>query len=119
MIDVFFVVENLERFHSENKIMNKHHYSSMAYNMDIKSLLKFNNFGTCVMYNPFIVIGKDDDSQLIKYGVVSEDNFKNLLSNWDNLFIAGRFHKPVLSLESDALVEKIILENRGAAVIIT
>ncbi len=113
MVDVFLIVENLEEFHTENLKMNNMHYSTFAKSMSLSTLVKINNFGTGVYYNPSIVLEND---LLIKYGVVGLSKFKESLLHWNNLFISGRFHKPVLNINTTQEIEKIIELNRKSAV---
>ena len=121
MIDLFFIVDDLEKFHSENMKLNENHYSNTSKFFGISQILNTNKLGTCVYYNPNI---KLDESLLIKYGVISSFDFKFKLKNWDNLFVAGRFHKPVRNIELDneesvsrEEIDEIILQNRRSAVI--
>jgi translocator assembly and maintenance protein 41 len=114
MVDIFFIVEDLKKFHSDNLRRNKQHYSSLAKCSSITTLEKVNRSGTGIYYNPSVLLEND---LLIKYGVISEKDFINHLSLWDNLFIAGRFHKPVLSiLKEDLSIEAVIRKNREIAV---
>jgi mitochondrial translocator assembly and maintenance protein 41 len=114
MIDIFFIVEDVKKFHYDNMRKNFDHYSSIARNSSITTLEKVNRYGSGVYYNPSVLIEKD---LLIKYGVVSEMDFVNHMTRWENLFIAGRFHKPVLSIfKEDEKIENIINKNREAAV---
>jgi mitochondrial translocator assembly and maintenance protein 41 len=114
MIDIFFIVEDVKKFHYDNLRKNFDHYSSIARNSSITTIEKVNRYGSGVYYNPSVLIEKD---LLIKYGVVSEMDFVNHMTRWENLFIAGRFHKPVLSIfKEDEKIENIINTNREAAV---
>lgn len=49
------------------------------------------SYGAHVFYNTLIKCEK----RVIKYGVISNQNLQSDLLNWDNLYIAGRLHKPV------------------------
>lgn len=113
MIDTFLIVENISNFHKHNLEINKNNYSYIAVNCKLSILNKINNIGTGVFYNTNIRLNKDI---LIKYGVISELNFKYHMENWENMFIAGRFHKPVLGVKSDSDIDKVIYRNREAAV---
>lgn len=120
MIDLFLIVDNLEIFHEHNLIMNKMHYSSLARNLGSNFISKIHQMGTKVYYNPSIKIENDI---LIKYGIISENDFVNNLINWNNLFVAGRFHKPVLNIFSDVDnkefdINSVINKNRLSAVYI-
>ncbi len=94
MIDLIFIVENTLNFHNENIIINKNHYSKFA--IYFRPLLYFfNEKGTKIYYNPSVVL----ENQInIKYGIISEKNFLQSLNKWNNLFVSGRFHKPVICI---------------------
>jgi len=107
MIDLIFIVDNTEEFHNQNIIQNKNHYSKFA--LYLRPFLNyFNENGTRVYYNSSIVL---DNSLNIKYGVISQRNFMNSLYYWNNLFVSGRFHKPVLSIYDNK--KQISNENNG------
>ena len=113
MIDVFFIVDDLKKFHISNIKKNHEHYSGLAKICGVDNLVKVNKYGTSVFYNPGIEIGND---LFIKYGVIHIDDFNYHNTNWDNLFVPGRFHKPVLSIKSDKQIESTMNLNREAAV---
>jgi len=114
MIDMFFIVDDIKKFHIDNLRKNSYHYSSLARNSCIATLENVNRFGSGVYYNPSVLLEKD---LLIKYGVVSERDFINHMTRWENLFIAGRFHKPVIPIfKEDDNIKEIINKNRDAAV---
>jgi len=94
MIDLIFVVDDTINFHWHNLQKNKEHYSKLA--TCFKPLINhLNDHGTQLYYNPNVLL----ENQInIKYGVISEFNFLKNLNNWNNLFVSGRFHKPVLCL---------------------
>jgi translocator assembly and maintenance protein 41 len=118
MIDLFFIVDDIEKFHKQNLVRNKNDYSFVGRNLPLKWLLRVNRFGTGVYYNPSIEI-QDESSQRkfrIKYGVIEEMQFKRFLSKWENLFIPGRFHKPVLSIKESNELQQTIQKNREMAV---
>lgn len=70
--------------------------------------LKGKNFVTCFS-------GVKDGDTIFKYGVVETGNFNRCLSTWDNLFLVGRFHKPVLEVLSDDMLRDVITKNRDGA----
>ena len=126
MIDLFFIVDDLEKFHKENLRVNHHHYSNLSKHFGNGKIIEVNKQGTCVYYNPNI---KLCDDILIKYGVMSYSDFIFKLKNWDNLFVAGRFHKPVSCIELNTRENKedineinevndLLYKNRKSAVII-
>ena len=107
MIDLIFIVDNSQNFHKENLIRNKNHYSKLA-RLSIFFLNYVNNHGTKIYYNPNVLL---ENNINIKYGIISHKDFIENLNNWDNLFIAGRFHKPVKEIFPGEIIEKINSEN--------
>lgn len=92
MLDFVFVVRNPREWHAENLLLNPAHYSSAMRYLGADKIVKFqDNYGASVFYNTLI---KCED-RMIKYGVISLKNLESDLLNWDNLYIAGRLHKPV------------------------
>ncbi len=53
--------------------------------------------------------------QEIKYGVISTSALLRDLWTWENLFIAGRLHKPVLILTEDAVITDAVRANLDSA----
>jgi translocator assembly and maintenance protein 41 len=114
MTDLIFIVNDVKKFHTQNILINKQHYSSTALALGIDNLAKVNSFGTKIYYNPSVKI----EDVNIKYGIIQESDFINNLTHWDNLFVAGRFHKPILKLNGQNYMEDIIQKNQQAAVIV-
>lgn len=56
------------------------------------------------------------ESIKIKYGVINKEYFLKDLYSWNNIYAAGRLHKPVLILKSCPDIEKAIDVNRRFAV---
>lgn len=109
MTDLIFVVKDLEDFHIANKKMNREHYSFID---KIINKSKFiNDLGTKVYYHQGIKVG----NTILKYGIVSQRNFECLLKNWNNLFLCGRFHKPIQTIISNKKNDELIEENRKKA----
>jgi translocator assembly and maintenance protein 41 len=111
MTDLIFVVKDVKEFHKVNIEINKNHYSNTALLFGINTLALINRFGTKIYYNPSVSV----DGVFIKYGIIQESDFIANLNHWDNLFIAGRFHKPVLKLMGNNL-ENVLKENHESAV---
>jgi translocator assembly and maintenance protein 41 len=53
---------------------------------------------------------------VIKYGVIARQDAIQDLREWDQLYTAGRLHKPVLTLAGDAAVSRAQHANVRAAV---
>jgi translocator assembly and maintenance protein 41 len=113
MIDLIYVVNDINEFHKQNMKINSNHYSGIAKFSGADATSKINRIGTKIYYNPSITV----DNILIKYGTIQERDFIISLTHWDNLFVAGRFHKPVVRLIGDRSLEQVYLSNLEAAVI--
>ncbi|KAJ2051195.1 Mitochondrial translocator assembly and maintenance protein 41 [Coemansia sp. S16] len=100
MIDIIFAVSHPDHWHALNISQNRSHYSFMGTLGSNAVAFAQERLGAGVYYNPFVEI----DGVLIKYGVVSIDTLSSDLLNWDTLYLAGRMHKPTLTLRRDPLM---------------
>ncbi|XP_071440604.1 phosphatidate cytidylyltransferase, mitochondrial [Hetaerina americana] len=95
MIDMIFVVEDPVEWHKENISRHPHHYSVLRYlGEQFVSQLQ-ENWGAKVYFNTLIPF----EGGLIKYGIVSRNAIVTDLLDWDQLYLAGRLHKPVMILK--------------------
>ncbi|KAJ1942426.1 Mitochondrial translocator assembly and maintenance protein 41 [Linderina pennispora] len=100
MIDLVFAVSHPDHWHALNIAQNRSHYSFMgSLGADAVTFVQ-SQMGAGVYYNPFVEI----NGVVIKYGVVSMDTLSSDLLNWDSLYLAGRMHKPTLTLRRDPLM---------------
>ncbi|KAJ2803873.1 Mitochondrial translocator assembly and maintenance protein 41 [Coemansia furcata] len=100
MVDLIFAVSHPDHWHALNISQNRSHYSFMGTLGSNAVAFVQERLGAGVYYNPFVEI----DGVLIKYGVVSIDTLSSDLLNWDTLYLAGRMHKPTLTLRRDPLM---------------
>ncbi|PVV00565.1 hypothetical protein BB560_005050 [Smittium megazygosporum] len=100
MVDLIFVVSHPEHWHSINMAQNPSHYSFLKYFGSGAVSLVQQKLGAGVYYNPYVTI----NGTLLKYGVVSVDTLTSDLLEWDSLYLAGRMHKPTLTLNSDKFI---------------
>lgn len=109
MKDLIFVVNDVEDFHNANRKINRDHYSFIEKFLNKSKYI--NELGPKIYYHQNIMI----ENNLYKYGVISKKNFENSLSNWNNLFICGRFQKPVETIFANVNYDKLIENNRKSA----
>ncbi|KAL0281553.1 UNVERIFIED_CONTAM: hypothetical protein PYX00_002502 [Menopon gallinae] len=103
MIDFIFVVDDAEKWHSSNLAMNPSHYSALSY-LGSNCIAKLQtNFQARLYFNSMIRI--KDENAVIKYGVITENDVVSDLLDWENLYIAGRLHKPVKILHQPSSSE--------------
>ena len=96
MVDLILVAASPLSFHSSNMSLNSRHYSGVAkfFGRGCVSFVQ----GDGVYFNPFV---KLDCGTIVKYGVISREALLKDLRDWSKLYVAGRLHKPTLTLSSD------------------
>jgi translocator assembly and maintenance protein 41 len=125
MIDIILAVDNPHAWHERNLQRHSDHYSLMARLGGAHFVMWLQvNFGARLYFHPFVNMNINlDDSKnasnpqpnelanqtkisksvtiqrQVKYGVVSSDDLIQDLVNWDYLYLAGRMHKPTVSIE--------------------
>ncbi|PHH55137.1 Phosphatidate cytidylyltransferase, mitochondrial [Ceratocystis fimbriata CBS 114723] len=112
MIDFIFGVTHPQHWHSLNMKQHPEHYSGLAkFGSGLVTSVQ-ENLGAGVYFNPYVVV----NGMLIKYGVTSISNLCKDLSTWENMYLAGRLHKPVKILRDNASVRIANQQNLMAAV---
>lgn len=111
MVDLIFVVNNTHDFHRDNLTANPHHYSSIRCLGPSAVANIQTSFGSNVYFNTHVVV----DDLKFKYGVIDAKDFCRDLQSWYTLYIAGRLHKPVLTLHDKGYGE-LIAKNLESAV---
>ncbi|XP_025422033.1 phosphatidate cytidylyltransferase, mitochondrial [Sipha flava] len=103
MVDLIFVVNNTHGFHQDNLDANPDDYSSIRLlgPSVVSSLQK--QFGANVYFNTLVSVG----NLTFKYGIIDVQDFRRDLQSWHTLYIAGRLHKPVLTLYDQGLSELV------------
>ena len=126
MLDLVLVVENLEDFHRQNLERNKKDYAfwyrsflNSSNSQNIKNMCEFQRkTGNKVWWHPFIKNALPN-GQLLKYGVIEFKDFEKDMSDWSDLYISGRLHKPVNKFYRNKSykdkIDKLILKNRVGA----
>lgn len=110
MVDLIFVVNNTHNFHQDNLAANPEHYSYIRYlgASTVSSIQT--SFGANVYFNTLVTAG----DLIFKYGVIDVKDFRQDLQSWCTLYIAGRLHKPVLTLRDEGLSDLIIHNLKSA-----
>ena len=114
MIDIIFAVDNPHTWHTHNLQQHSNNYSYMARLVGVNFITWLQtNFGAKIYFHPFVDVNLQLNSttvqRQIKYGVVSTDDLIQDLLNWDYLYLAGRMHKPIVSIDlksNDALRQR-------------
>ena len=105
MIDLVLVVDDPIQWHKENLKRNPGHYSILG-SLGPENITRIQrNFRACIYFNVVMNIGTSghleaQDPDLVypksmKYGVIQTQDFIEDLLEWDNLYVAGRLHKPI------------------------
>lgn len=111
-IDMVFAVRDAKAWHSVNIEQNPHHYSFLKYlGSSVVGYIQ-NAFGAGVYYNPFTEI----DGHMVKYGVVETSVLAQDLEHWNTLYLAGRMHKPVVTVKNNASIEQRQRVNLRSAI---
>lgn len=100
MVDLIFAVSHPDHWHALNLQQHRTHYSLLGSLGSNAVAWVQDRVGAGVYYNPYVEM----DGLMIKYGVVSMDALSSDLLNWDSLYLAGRMHKPTLTLRRDPLM---------------
>ncbi|KAI9010204.1 mitochondrial matrix Mmp37 [Hyaloraphidium curvatum] len=111
MLDFIFGVTHTQHWHSLNIKQNRQHYSGAAALGSWAVSKLQDSFGAGVYYNTNVEV----EGYRIKYGVVQLDRLVRDLENWDTMYLAGRFQKPLSVIRGDPRVELANASNRLAA----
>jgi len=120
MIDIIMSVPDPYQWHTENLARYPGHYSMISRlgGPTFVTWLQC-NFGAKIYFHPYvdIRISGSSDTRQIKYGVVSTSDLIRDLRQWDYLYLAGRMHKPIVSirLPSDSKSAKDAREEKSDA----
>ncbi|VVC26452.1 Phosphatidate cytidylyltransferase, mitochondrial [Cinara cedri] len=110
MVDLIFVVNNTYDFHRNNLIVNPDHYSALRWlGASVISSIQ-TSFGANVYFNTHVRVG----DLKFKYGVIDVNDFCQDLQSWCTLYIAGRLHKPVLTLHDVGLSDLVMCNLKSA-----
>ncbi|OLY83376.1 Phosphatidate cytidylyltransferase, mitochondrial [Smittium mucronatum] len=111
MVDMIFAVSHPQHWHSINISQNPSHYSFLKYFGSGAINYLQQNVGAGIYYNPFVKI----DGVTVKYGVISLDALVDDLLSWESCYVAGRMHKPTLSIIDNNYVRLCARANLATA----
>lgn len=117
MIDLLFTVENSYQWHGQNMLKNPSHYSSMRL-LGSNFIARYQeHYGARVYFNTLVPV-EENNSLMIKYGVISTKDLVNDLLDWKDLYVAGRLQKPVeiIRLPTSSKVQNALELNLQSAV---
>lgn len=110
-IDMIFIVDNLKEWHLENMERNRNDYSFTG-----RIHLKHSSVKKIKSYNKITYFSQIYENGFrFKYGVTEVEDFIHNLKTWENIFVAGRFQKPVFELKSNDEIREAIEINRRKA----
>jgi mitochondrial translocator assembly and maintenance protein 41 len=117
MIDLILVVDDSKKWHTENMQRNPHHYTPLL-PLNSSSIAQFQeSLKARFWFNPYVPCGLlSQPHRLMKYGVISTKHALEDLLDWNDLYLAGRLHKPVQILKSNLEIEKAMGINHDHAI---
>ena len=96
MVDLIFVVKEPKAWHAANLETYPGHYSFLqSFGPDFIASLQC-HYGAKVYFNTLV----NFEGRMIKYGVISRNDFMDDMERWASLYISGRLHKPVLTIKN-------------------
>jgi hypothetical protein len=116
MLDLILVVEDSLAWHKENMQRNPHHYTPLISLSASSVTFMQEHFQAHMWFNPYVPAAiTSQPGRLMKYGVISFKQALEDLNTWNNLYLAGRLHKPVHILQSNPIFDKAMQSNRTFA----
>lgn len=114
LTDVIFIVPDIKKWHQTNMQLNSKDYSIIGrIHLSRKNVSKLKGRNHITYFSEI-----KEEGYTFKYGVIEVEDFKRGLSTWDNIFTAGRFHKPVMEIKSRDDIKDSIKYNRNCALMI-
>ncbi|KOC70766.1 Mitochondrial translocator assembly and maintenance protein 41 like protein [Habropoda laboriosa] len=117
MVDLIFVVRNVNQWHAENLQLNPKHYAQPLRFLGPRAIANVQEtWGAKVYYNTLIKI---PGGYTIKYGIISEVSLIEDLLDWNDMYLAGRLHKPVKVLvepDEHSQLPTALIQNLHSAV---
>ena len=117
MLDIILVVEDSEAWHRSNLSMNPSHYTSMIPHRPSMIALFQERIPAYMWFNTYVSLNLSRfPDRKLKYGVISKKHMLRDLTDWDQLYCAGRLHKPVKLIQANEAIQQAIETNKEQAV---
>lgn len=114
LTDVIFIVPDIRKWHLKNMQMNSGDYSIIGrIHLSRKNISKLKGRNHITYFSEI-----REGEYTFKYGVIEVEDFKRGLNTWDNIFTAGRFHKPVMEITSRDDIREAIDYNKDCALML-
>lgn len=118
-IDGIAAIENGPKFHIKNMKFNPKYYSITGklffWSTQFKLTKQVQLVGADICYLTYIKY----EGKTFKVGFIERQDLLDDLTNWKNLYMAGRFMKVMLTLFSDPEINAAIDYNRRSALIVS
>ena len=113
-IDLILITDDIKIWHTANIALNPRDYSIQGrFRLSYLSRSQMKGHNNIVYFSQV-----PENNLLFKYGVIETDDFIKDLKTWDTFYVAGRFHKPMLEIQSTKEIDDAIEKNRLAAFMI-
>jgi translocator assembly and maintenance protein 41 len=99
MLDIILVVQDAQVFHWENQAKNPSHYATWLRLVDPQGYVAA-GLQRCFLggIDGKVLFHVIEDPIPLKYGVIQYEDFIQDLTQWTSLYVAGRLHKPTLTI---------------------
>lgn len=116
MLDMIFIVDDLEAWHEANVKMYPEDYSNLKY-LGPKRLAKITRAASGLYYNQYLPMTFHGKGLELKYWVISKEDYINDSLKWNKwMYVAGRGQKPFEALVWNNEIANAVLENRRSAI---
>jgi len=112
MIDFVFAVSHPAHWHSINMAQYPSHYPLYTRALGSSFVSKVQEVNPGLWFNAYVPM----NGVTVKYGVTTVDNMCSDLLNWNNLYLAGRMHKPIRIIRDDPRVRLTQQVNLTSAI---
>ena len=107
MVDLILVVDNAETWHTQNLLQNPSHYATLPRMLGPAVCARLQRTGPGVYFHASICV----NNTLTKYGVVESRQLQDDLQDWSYLYLAGRMHKPTVTITQDDRIAELQEQN--------